>query len=101
MTTAPSLGEVKYSKQRCIVDHNFPDNFEAFVLQYGLVRGMTSVMHGQSLGFAGHLENSIGVGALPFPAPEEEFSGGSDQSLVMFRHAVVVSVSLDAFCVMR
>ena len=37
-------------------------------------------MHGQSLGFAGHLENSVGVGALPFPAPEEEFSGGLDQS---------------------
>jgi hypothetical protein len=34
------------------------------------------VMHGQSLGFTGHLENSIGVGALPFPAPKEEFSGG-------------------------
>jgi hypothetical protein len=33
-------------------------------------------MHGQSLRLTGHLENSIGVGALPFPAPEEEFSGG-------------------------
>lgn len=37
---------------------------------------MTPVVHGQSLGFAGHLENSIGVGALPFPVPEEEFSRG-------------------------
>jgi len=57
-------------------------------------------MHGQSLGFAGRLENSIEVGALPFPAPEEEFSGGLDQSLILFRHAVIVSVSLYAFCAM-
>jgi hypothetical protein len=39
MATDPSLGGVKYPKQCGIVGHNFPDNFEAFVVQYGLIRG--------------------------------------------------------------
>src|SRR4051812_17339199 len=74
MTTNSRLGEINYSSNATLqsITSQTSSKHCSGIWSY---TWKTLFMHGQSLGFAGHLGNSIGVGPLPLQTARKSLGG--------------------------